>query len=210
MAAGINRIVFHRYQGQSGLQGLKPGMTMGPYGVHWEHTQTWWDMVPAFHLYLSRAQHLLRQGLPVADVCFLTAEGAPHVFLPPASALRSDPPDRTGYNFDGCAPETLRASATVADGRIAFPDGMSYRVLVLPERETMTPALLRKVRELVEAGATVIGPKPRKSPSLSGYPECDAEVKRLADELWGNCDGETRRGECVWQRPDCLGEGKQG
>ncbi len=81
---------------------------------------------------------------------------------------------------------------------------MSYRVLVLPERETMTPALLRKVRELVEAGATVIGPKPRKSPSLSGYPECDAEVKRLADELWGDCDGERvtenvfGKGKVVW------------
>ena len=51
-SAGINRIVFHRYQNQAGL-GLSPGMTMGPYGVHWERTQTWWDMVPAYHA-LSR------------------------------------------------------------------------------------------------------------------------------------------------------------
>jgi hypothetical protein len=53
----------------------------------------------------------------------------------------------------------------------------------------MTPVLLRKVRELVVAGATVIGPPPRQSPSLAGYPECDAEVKRLAAEVWGDCDG---------------------
>jgi hypothetical protein len=66
---------------------------------------------------------------------------------------------------------------------------MSYRVLALPERETMTPTLLRKVRDLVTAGATVIGPRPRKSPSLAGYPECDAEVERLAAEIWGDCDG---------------------
>ena len=52
-AAGVNRIVFHRYQNQAGL-GLSPGMTMGPYGVHWERTQTWWDMVPAYHAYLAR------------------------------------------------------------------------------------------------------------------------------------------------------------
>ena len=186
--AGVNRIVFHRYQNQAGLT-VKPGMTMGPYGVHWERTQTWWDMVPAYHEYLSRCQFMLRRGLPVADVCFLVAEGAPHAFRPPASALRGDPPVPAGPAFDGCPPETFLASASVKDGRIIFPDGMSYRVLVLPERETMTPALLKKVRDLVEAGATAIGPRPRKSPSLAGYPGCDAEVERLAAEVWGDCDG---------------------
>ena len=204
-SAGVNRIVFHRSQHQAGLE-VEPGMTMGPYGVHWERTQTWWDMVPAYHRYLARAQFMLRQGLPVADVCFLVAEGAPHVFRPPASALRGDPPGPAGPAFDGCPPETLLASASVKDGRIVFPDGMSYRVLVLPERETMTPALLRKVRALVAAGATAVGPRPRKSPSLTGYPECDAEVERLATEVWGDCDGQKvtehtyGSGRVVWAR----------
>jgi hypothetical protein len=202
-AAGVNRIVFHRFQNQAGLE-ARPGMTMGPYGVHWERTQTWWDMVPAYHAYLARCQHMLRQGLPVADVCFLVAEGAPHVFRPPASALRGDPPGPAGAAFDACPPETLLAAAAVKDGRLVFPDGMSYRVLVLPERETMTPALLRKVRDLVRAGATVVGPRPRKSPSLAGYPECDAEVEALAAEVWGDCDGDRvtehafGRGSVVW------------
>ena len=186
--AGVNRIAFHRSQHQAALQ-VRPGMTMGPYGVHWERTQTWWDLVPAYHAYLSRCQFMLRQGLPVSDVCFLVAEGAPHAFRPPASALRGDPPGPAGAAFDGCPPETLIASAAVKDGRVIFPDGMSYRVLVLPERETMTPALLNKVRGLVAAGATVIGPRPRKSPSLAGYPACDAEVERQAAEVWGDCDG---------------------
>jgi hypothetical protein len=95
---------------------------------------------------------------------------------------------------------------SVKDGRLALPDGMTYRVLVLPEQETMTPALLRKVKDLVAAGATVIGPRPKKSPGLSGYPACDAEVRRLADELWENCEGERvtehafGRGRLVWER----------
>jgi hypothetical protein len=204
-AAGVNRIVFHRYQSQAGIA-MKPGMTMGPYGVHWERTQTWWEMVPAYHEYLSRCQFMLRRGLPVADVCFLVAEGAPHVFRPPASALRGDPPGPAGPAFDGCPPETLMASARVESGRLVFPDGMSYRVLVLPERETMTPRLLKKVRDLVEAGATVVGPRPRKSPSFAGFPDCDAEVERLAAELWGECDGEKVTehalglGRVVWVR----------
>ncbi len=66
---------------------------------------------------------------------------------------------------------------------------MSYRLLALPDSQTMTPALLRKIAELVEAGATVVGSPPQKSPGLSGYPACDDEVKRLAERLWGNGDG---------------------
>jgi hypothetical protein len=210
LSAGVNRIVVHRYQNQAGLT-YKPGMTMGPYGVHWERTQTWWDMVPAFHRYLARCQYMLRQGQPVADICYLTAEGAPQVFRAPASALRGDPPDRRGYNFDACAPETLLSAASVVDGRIVFAGGANYAVLVLPERETMTPALLRKVRDLAAAGATIIGPRPRKSPSLTGYPACDAEVSALAAELWGDCDGERvgehayGKGRFIWEKMKAAG-----
>jgi len=204
-AAGVNRIVFHRSQHQPWAD-VRPGMTMGPYGVRWERTQTWWEMSSAYHFYLARCQHLLRQGLPVADVCFLVAEGAPHVFRAPASALRGSPPDRLGYSFDACAPETLLAKMSVQGGRLVLPDGMSYQALVLPERQTMTPALLRKVKDLVAAGATVVGPRPRKSPSLVGYPACDAEVEALAEELWGNCDGVNiterafDKGRIVWEK----------
>ncbi len=185
-ATGINRFVFHRYAHQPWLD-RRPGMTMGPYGVHYERTETWWELSPAWHEYLARCQFLLRQGLHIADICYLAAEGAPHVFRPPQSALTGPQPipDRRGYNFDGCAPETLIADMTVRDGRLVLPDGMSYRVLVLPEMETMTPALLRKVKELVTAGATVVGPRPSKSPGLAGYPDCDREVAALAAELWG-------------------------
>lgn len=182
--AGVNRIVFHRYAHQPWLD-RAPGMTMGPYGVHWERTQTWWEMVPAYHKYLARCQTLLRQGEAVADILYLTPEGAPQVFRPPKSAVRGNPPDHLEYNFDAGSPETLLARATVKRGRIAFPGGTSYRLLALPEVETMTPQLLRKVKELIHAGATVFGSPPRKSPSLSGYPQCDLQVQELAQELWG-------------------------
>jgi hypothetical protein len=68
----------------------------------------------------------------------------------------------------------------------------------------MTLADARKVKELVEAGATVIGPKPTRSPSLTGYPACDDEIKSIATELWGDCDGKTvtehaaGKGHIVW------------
>jgi hypothetical protein len=184
---GINKFFIHRFQDQPWLDRF-PGMTMGTnggYGVHWDRTQTWWDFVPAYHLYLTRCQQMLRRGLFIADILYLNPEGAPSVFFPPRSAFRAGLfPDRRGYNFDGCAPETLITRASAKDGRIVFPDGMSYCVLVLPRVETMTPRLLNKIVELVEDGATVMGAPPQKSPSLSSYPECDRQLRDLAAKLW--------------------------
>lgn len=192
--AGVNRIAFHRYQHQPWLD-REPGMRMGIYGVHWERTQTWWSMASAYHTYLARCQYLLRQGRAVADILYLAAEGAPHVFRAPASATFGHPPDRREYNFDGCAPETLMQGARVEQGRIVFPGGTAYRVLVLPNEATMTPGLLRKIEQLVDAGARVVGPPPRKSPGLSGYPGCDAEVQELAAVLWAT---NRVKGRVIW------------
>lgn len=187
---GINRFVFHTFSHQALGDAYKPGMTFGPYGVHWHRNQTWWPMVSAYHAYLTRCSQLLRQGVTVSDVLYLTPEGAPHIFLPPPSALEGSGvlADKKGYGFDGCSPKILRARAEVKDGRIAFPGGSSYRLMVLPQVETMTPGLLAKIRDLVKAGATVVGPPPLKSPSLSGYPACDEEVQALAKDLWGSID----------------------
>jgi hypothetical protein len=181
---GINRLVIHRFQHQPWLDRV-PGMTMGSIGSHWERTQTWWDLAPAYHQYLARCQFMLRRGSPVADICYLVPEGAPQVFQPPKSATRGILPDRLGYNFDGCAPEVLRDHAKMRGGRLTFPGNMSYRLLVLPDSDTATPALLRKIKRLVDDGATVVGYPPIKSPSLANYPECDAEVRRLASQIWG-------------------------
>lgn len=187
LAVGINRLTFHRYQHQPWTNCV-PGLTMGGYGTQYERTQTWWEMSGAWHEYLSRCQYLLRQGLPVADMLYLTPEGAPNVFRPPATALGGSKtmPDRKGYNFDGIDPATLIKRVNVRDGKLVLQDGMSYRVLVLPEMETMTPELLAKIGDLVKAGATIIGSRPQKSPSLVNYPKCDAKVKQLADEIWGD------------------------
>ena len=45
---GINRFVFHRYAHQPYLDRV-PGATMGPWGLHYERTQTWWEMSGAWH-----------------------------------------------------------------------------------------------------------------------------------------------------------------
>jgi len=189
-AIGINSFWFHTYVHQPLGDEAKPGIMFGGYGTFWTRHQTFWPMVNDVHTYLSRCSHLLRQGVTVSDILYLTPEGAPMVFRPPVDATVGDEwfPDKRGYSFDGCSPLILMDRAQVQDGEIAFPGGSSYRLLVLPRSQTMTPAYLRKIRDLVKAGATVVGAPPVASPSLSGYPECDAEVKEIAQELWGATD----------------------
>jgi hypothetical protein len=185
-AAGINRFFYHTFAHKPLPDAERPGMNMGPYGVHWDRMQTWWPMAGAYHHYIARCQYLLQQGRSVADILYLTPEGAPQVFQPPLSAVGGDNflPDRKGYNFDGCAPGQLYL-AYVKGGRIVFPGGAGYRLLVLPAVETMTPALLEKIKALVDAGAVVAGPLPKASPSLSGFPACDQRVRALAESLQG-------------------------
>ncbi len=64
-------------------------------------------------------------------------------------------------------------------------------MLLLANRPTMRPAVLRKIAELVNAGAVVIGPRPQQSPSLADLGEGDREVQDLGQQLWGPCDGVT-------------------
>jgi len=179
---GINRFVFHRYALQPWTNPNRaPGMSMGPWGLHYERTETWWEQSKAWHQYLARCQFLLRQGLYVADLCFLEPEASPQGFHSPVKSGY----DRPGYGFDGCTAEVVLTRMSVKDGRLVLPDGMSYRMLVLPKVGTMTPRLLARIKELAAAGATIVGAPPSKSPSLSDYPKCDDEVKTLATQLWG-------------------------
>lgn len=197
---GVNRYIFHRYAHQPWMN-LKPGMTMGPWGMHLERTVTWWEQSAAWMKYIARCQYLLQSGLFVADVCYFCGEGAPNS-LPGRSGLQPPLPD--GYDYDGCDSSVILKRMSVRNGRIVLPDGMSYRLLVLPNSRFMTPQMARKIRDLVRAGAVVVGPKPLKSPSLTGYPRCDEEVRAIAEEVWGNVDGVNvkersfGRGKVVW------------
>lgn len=175
---GINYFELHRFVHQP-LNRL-PGISLGGFGSHLERTNTWWEQSSSWIDYLARCQVMLRQGLFVADILYFTGEGTS-----PNAKHAWNLPLLEGYNFDTVNADVVLNRLKVKDGRLVLPDGMSYRVLVLPPGKEMTPALLHKLKELVTAGAVIVGPKPEQSPSLSGYPASDAEVKQLADELWG-------------------------
>jgi hypothetical protein len=174
---GINRYIFHRYAHQPWLN-LEPGMTMGPWGMNLDRTITWWDQGQAWMKYITRSQFLLQSGRFVADVVAFTGEEGPNDL--PMMKGKEIP---EGYDYDGCDATVLH-QMKVENGQIVLPTGMRYRVLMLPQSKFMTIKTVRKIAQLVNDGATVVGPAPEKSPSLSEYPHGDQEVQRTAAKVW--------------------------
>ena len=96
-----------------------------------------------------------------------------------------------GYAYDCFNPDVLM-KATVRNGRVEFPGGASYKILVLPQphrmspvAKRMTPAVAKKIAELVQAGATIIvNDAPEKSYSLQQGATADKQVKAFAAAVW--------------------------
>jgi hypothetical protein len=112
-----------------------------------------------------------------------------------------DPGLPTGYSYDYINAEVILDRLSVENGRFVLPDGMSYSILVLPENSNMRPHVLARLEELVQAGGTLLGGKILKSPSLQNYPECDREIREIANRMWG----ESHQGG---ELEKALGEGK--
>ncbi len=175
---GINRIVIHTSTATRPKDGL-PGYEYGA-GTHFNPNVTWWEFSTPFFSYVARSQHLLRAGHFVADVLFYNGDIAPNLVAQkhiPAALGK-------GYDYDVCNAEVLLDRVRVRDGRLVLPDGMQYRVLVLPESTRMPVVILKKIKALLEQGAWVMGAPPQTDSGLTNYPQCDAEIRQLAKMIW--------------------------
>jgi hypothetical protein len=190
LTEGINRFAFHCWAHSPSLT-QKPGITLGPWGIHFDRRNTWFDLATGYLSYLSRCEFLLQQGLPVMDVCVLTGDGVVAEF-PRHPELRA-----AGYDYHGLTADVLK-QATVEDGQIVLPSGMRYRLLVSYERQ-LRPKTIRKLRDIVKPGAVVLGVKPEDAPGLTAYPASRAQVRAVAEELWGSDEEIGRAGHACGQ-----------
>jgi hypothetical protein len=189
---GVNRLVFHTSAEQP--LDTKPGNIM--VGTHINRNITWAELAKPFMTYVARVSYMLQQGRPTADIAYLLPEGAPSTMPFWGDGLQPAPPP--GYDYDTINTDILLNHTSVTadghlhvDGSSQMPEGMNYRVLILPPTRLMTPEVAQKLHDLVAAGATLIGPRPTSSPSLLHYPEADNRVNALATDLWGDMDGVT-------------------
>jgi hypothetical protein len=187
LCEGLNLLVWHAFVCSPAEMGV-PGQQYFA-GTHLNPNVTWWSKSAPFFAYLNRCQYLLQQGLFVADVAYYYGDHVPNF----AQLKKSDPAHiLPGYDYDVVTEEVLLKRMSVRDGRLVLPDGMSYRLLVLPDRPNISLPVLRKLKDFVAAGATIIGSKPQYPTGLTDFPKCDEEVTRLAAELWDRADPKGR------------------
>jgi hypothetical protein len=182
-AEGMNHVVWHTASHQPPLAG-KPGWVYYA-GTHLNQNVTWWPMAHAFLAYLARSSFLLQQGVPVSDVLRYYGDQGYNFVLP----KRVDPALGHGYDYDAINADALLRRVQVRNGKLVLPEGTSYEILTLPDREDIDLAVLKRVEQLVREGATVVGRKPLRSSGYSGFTQRDREVEAVAARMWGACDG---------------------
>ena len=194
---GLTRVCYHGMMLSPSLSD-KPGAIRNV-GTHYNPQTTWFEQSKAFNDYLARCSWMLSQGRFVADA-LLYAGDAVGVF-----AGMKNPSDGIGegYDYDVCPTEVL-LGASVENGEIVLPSGMRYKALLLselnpkaranlepgrrpiqafpPVRHPVGEAAMRKIRALVEAGATVVGPRPNGPTSMN---ESSPRYHADADAVWG-------------------------
>jgi hypothetical protein len=185
---GINRFVFHTFAHQPHST-VKPGMSMGPFGTHFDRNNTWMAQDTGWISYLRRSQTLLQAGEPVIDICYLKSE-EPSSGVPDARTGKLAVPD--GFAVDIVSADSVM-HAQMQNGRVAFWPGMNYACMILPPLVHITPLLLTQISLLVQKGMTLVSSAiPVGSPSLVNQPGADAAIATIPASLWGDLDGKTR------------------
>ena len=183
-ARGVNRIVFHTSDHQPFTdEKHRPGVTLGYYGQHYSRNITWAEQAIAWNTYLARCSYLEQVGHPVVDVAYFYGESAP-VTVPYWKEFSPSVP--SGFSRDYVNFDVLMNHASVDNGDLVLSSDMRYRVLVIPDEfDQLSVPLVRKISELVKAGATVVAPRAKNSPSLSDK-AASATFRALSDSLWGS------------------------
>ena len=184
ICAGLNRMYFHTFTCSPPEMGL-PGQEYFA-GTHVNPQVTWWEQSGAFIDYMHRTQSVLQEGKFVADVLYYYGDHVPNVF----PLKHSDPAGAMpGFDYD-VTDETIFLQLKVEDGKIVVPGDIQYRVLMLPDHNVISLAVLLKLEELLKEGAQVIGFKPASSVSLVGAEKAQTTFLDLANEIWGAEDSE--------------------
>lgn len=175
---GVTHLVFHTYTHNPQVAFLAPGTSMGSgIGTPFLRGQTWWKHMPEFTSYLSRCSYLLERGKPVSDVLWYLGDEISH--KPDQNA-----PFPEGFKYDYCNPDVLLNRLSVRDGNLVTPEGISYRVLWMPETRRMLPETLEKLYSLIREGAVVIGNAPQGLATLTGGDAAQKRFDAAVKNIW--------------------------
>lgn len=182
--AGINQMVLHSYVHQPFEK--QPGVTLGDFGQSFNRHNPWWDFASQWFTYLARAQYVLQQGTAVADILYFTGDSYFEQLNPSADYVVP-----FGYAVQKCNFDILDNHCTVKDGKLHLDNGLSYEMLLVPDQSVMEFKILKKIAELVQKGAVVVGPRPLKVAGNLNSAENEKALNILSGEMWGSSEKES-------------------
>ena len=176
---GVNRMVLHSYVHQP--TDLRPGTTLGIYGQTFNRNNLWFNWSDGFFAEQARDQYLLQRGDRRADALVYIGDALPNTEMSESEIARLLP---ANIKFQYINREVLLERLSVKDGLIWLDGRVPFKFLCLRDSRMELETAL-KIEALVQEGAVVYGPKPTSTLSLKDKAARDADLKALADRVWG-------------------------
>lgn len=175
---GASYLIYQAYTHNPSPDRLVPGSSFGDgIGTPFLRSQTWWRYMQDFNDCMARTSFLLERGKPVSDILWYLGDEIDH--KPDQEA-----PFVPGYKYDYCNPDILLNRLEVRGGRIVTPEGLSYRLLWLPESHRFLPETLEKMVEMVKAGAVIVGDRPEGLATLKDPESSRQRFDTAVGTLW--------------------------
>lgn len=177
-AIGVNRPVIHTSV-HVPTDTHVPGLRIWIFGQDFNRNEAWAELARPWVDYIARNSLMLQQGRHVADIAYFHGEEGPLTELFGGAAI-TGLPGTNDYDFVNA--DALLNVLSNDGGEIVTTGGARYRALYLGgASQKMSLRVLRKVAQLAEGGATIVGARPQEDP---GMPANRAEYDALLAKLW--------------------------
>ncbi|NHE57840.1 glycosyl hydrolase [Cyclobacterium plantarum] len=199
-AEGMNKVVVHGSTHNPDGTGV-PGIVYHA-GTHYNDKRVWWPKIRPFNEYLARVSYILQEADFKADFLYYYGDTIPNY----GGHKRGRFSPGAGYDYELVNTEIL-LGLEVQEGKIINPiNGAKFSVLALTEEHKIHPEVLLKLRDMVEKGAVIIGPRPKEIARRKLKPGMP-DMNGWLEELW-QADGPkefTEGASMIYQDRDPTG-----
>lgn len=184
-AEGISKMMLHSYVHQ--IQERGPGFTLGIYGQAFNRLNYWFNESLSYWTWQERIQEQMQGAQRCADALLYIGD------CRPANECKQEELDRLlpyGMKYQYINAEALAQTKT-REGQLLLdlPHLQQHRYQFIVVRDTAVHlTTMRQLYALHQSGAKICGVKPKSSLRLQNHQEESAEVRNLADQIWGEQD----------------------
>lgn len=163
----------------------KPGLTLQGFGQHFQRHNTWWALARDWLAEMTRKQYIFQNTGAAHDLLVYYGDTLPRSEASLKEFVLPENSQPLFVDYD-----TLAKRVSVKDGKLQLDGKGEFSALLLPSSTMFTAGYamkvdtLRRIRDLVEQGAVVIGRPPLRTPGLRDFRAQDAALAGLANELW--------------------------